>query len=127
MPGHWQAWHDFFIIIFYFFPVEEVGGLGWRRKEGGWKVATLGWKNLDEHKGESDEKGWQEGGRRLRTGYCGKGFWFAEWGGWERSGDAGQCQGCLGRQAAAEQSALFSSFLSSSLRWALGGEEKTKS
>lgn len=35
-------------------------------EKGGWKVATLGWKNLEEYKGERDEKGWRRrGGRRL--------------------------------------------------------------
>lgn len=52
---------------------------GWRRKEGGWKVVTLGWKNLEEYKGESNEKGWQEGEGTYELAAVGR-FTFAEWG-----------------------------------------------
>lgn len=65
----------------------RVRGGGERR--GGWKVATLGWKNLEEYKGESNEKGWQEGEGSYRLAAVGR-FTFAEWG-W-----VGPGQGCGG-------------------------------
>lgn len=77
---------------------------GGERGVGGWKVVTLGWKNLEEYKGVSDEKGWWEwgkGGCELAAVEVGRDLCLPNGSGWQWAGRVrgatGEVGGAMGR------------------------------
>lgn len=122
MPGHWQPWHDPFCRC----ESRRWEGWGWRRK--GRVEGCNAW--LEKFRGVQRRARWKgvaaERGKEVVKGLAGR---------WKEiyvrrvPGLGAGSQGVGGAWQPRQRSsgALFASFLSSSLRWALGGEGKTKS